>query len=182
MNASVLFSPTKAFEDAFHNENAKGALGIVLLTSLFLAIAGYLVLGNVFASAYLAVGNIIQWFVLAFFVWFFEFIHVRKKKHLVGVSFYQCLSVVGKLWTISLISAIIFVLTAFLTLLFGSGITIFLAVLLLLSTVVLTIAWLVASFKLIKVVLGVEKWKLVLNWIIINILYVITTGILLTIL
>ena len=170
MSASVLFQPTAAFEDAFHNENAKGALMVVLLTGLFTALAVYFISANIFTSAFTFLMNIIQWLVFAGFVWFFEFVHVRKKKHLVGVNFSQCLSVVGKLWTINLLAAIVFAFTSYFAPIASAGLVMFLGILLVLSSLILIVAWLIASFKMLKVVFGAEKLKLILNWIIINLL------------
>ena len=182
MSASVLFQPTAAFEDAFHNENAKGALMVVLLTGLFTALAVYFISANIFTSAFTFLMNIIQWLVFAGFVWFFEFVHVRKKKHLVGVNFSQCLSVVGKLWTINLLAAIVFAFTSYFAPIASAGLVMFLGILLVLSSLILIVAWLIASFKMLKVVFGVERGKLFVSWVLINILNGLTIGIITTIL
>jgi len=182
MSASVLFQPTAAFEDAFHNENAKGALMVVLLTGLFTALAVYFISANIFTSAFTFLMNIIQWLVFAGFVWFFEFVHVRKKKHLIGISYSQCLSVVGKLWAINLVGALVFALTALLGPMVSSGLLMFLGVLFILFSIILTVAWLVGSYKLLKVVLGINGSKLALNWIVLTILYGLTLGIILSLL
>jgi hypothetical protein len=182
MSYSVLFQPTKAFEDAFHNPNVKGALVIVLLTGLLTSLAVYLISGNLLTTLSSFIVSIVQWLVFAIFIWFFEFIHIRKKKRLLGVTYSQCLSVVGKLWTINFLGAIVFVVTAFFSPMVNSTLLLFLGVVLILSSVILTIAWILASFKMLKVVFGVEGGKLLINWLIISILNGLTIGVFTTLL
>ncbi len=180
MCASVLFSPTKAFEDAFHNADLKGAFGIVLIAGILMALASYFVLGNIYVSLYFFILNLVEWLIFSGFVWFFEFIHVRKKKHLIGVSYEQCLSVVGKLWAVNLVASLVFAFTAFLGPIVGSGLLMFLGILFILCSIILTIAWLIASYKMLKVVLGVSGLKLALNWIMLTVLYGLTIGIIIS--
>ncbi|MFA6064317.1 MAG: hypothetical protein WCW44_01600 [archaeon] len=182
MCASVLFSPTKAFEDAFHNEDIKGAFGIVLISGILMALASFFISANIYTSIYFVLLNFAEWLLFSGFVWFFEFVHVRKKKRLIGISYAQCLSVVGKLWAINLVGALVFALTALFGPMVSSGLLMFLGVLFILFSIILTVAWLVGSYKLLKVVLGVTGSKLALNWIILTILYGLTLGIILSLL
>jgi len=166
----VIFAPTKSFEGVFHNPNINSALIVVLTTGLFLGLATFFVTASLLPSIYMFGLNIIQWLVFAGVVWFFEFIHVRKRKRMMGTSFEQCACVVGKLWGINLIASVIIVLIAFCLNFISS---VFLAVLtpfILIIGMILLVSWVVASFLMLKVVLGVSGGKLLINWVIANIL------------
>ena len=170
MVSSVIFSPTKAFEEAFSNVNISGAIITVVLSALFLGLAAYWVSANLTAGVYFFISTIVQFLVLCALVWFFEFIHVRKRKMMVGTAFSKIVSVVGKIWLINLIGSIIFALMAFLVTHLNYFLLEIIGVIALVLTIVLVVAWIVASFRMLKVVLGVARGKLLINWIILNIL------------
>jgi hypothetical protein len=168
MGGNVFFAPTKAFQEAFDNPDVNSSLLIVLLAGLLLGIAVYLVLNDVVSSIFAFATNIIQWVVFSALVWFFEFVHMRKRRRMAGTSFSQCLSVVGKLWVINLAAGVLLFIVALLFPFLGDLSSLIIGVIFVLATIVLVIAWIVASFRMLKVVFGIEKGKLLINWIIIN--------------
>jgi len=174
MSGNVFMSPTKTFEDAFHNPDVSSALIIVLLAGVFLSLAAYLTTASWIVSVYLFIVNLAQWLILSAIVWFFEFIHVRKRKRLPGTEFSQSASVVGKLWVINLAGSVLLAIIAFILPFASVALMFVLGPLFVLVTLILIVCWVIASFKMLKVVFGKERWVLLINWLIINILNVIT--------
>jgi hypothetical protein len=170
MVTSVFLHPTKAFEEGYHNPNVESAVIVVLITAFLMALAVYFTMGNLFASVFMFAVNIIQWIIYSALVWFFEFVHVRKRKKMVGAEFSQILSVVGKLWIINLVGAAIFAIVAIVLPISSKFVLMILGPVLLLALLIVTVAWFVASFKMLKVVFGADRLKLVINWVILNFL------------
>jgi len=170
MVTSIFLHPTKAFEEGFHNPNVESAVIVVVLTALFMALAVYFTMHNLFASVFMFAVNIIQWIIYSALVWFFEFVHVRKRKRMVGADFGQVLSVVGKLWIINLVASFLFLFISLVLPNLGRGLLMVVGPLILVLLIVVTLSWFVASFKMLKVVFGADRLKLVINWIILNFL------------
>ena len=170
MAFDVVTSPTKAFESAFERPRLGVAAVVVLLTAILSALASYIFLSDVMQAGFLLVASLIQWFVFTVIVWFFEFVHVRKRKQLSGTKFSQVASVTSKLWTINLIGSILLVIMA---LIVPIGSNLLLAVLLpivLILFIVLVVGWIIGSVKMLKVVTGAKKGRLFINWLILVIL------------
>jgi hypothetical protein len=176
VSESVFFAPVKVFQSAFDSPDVSSALSVVLLTGLFLAAAVFLVLGDVVSIIFSFVSNLIQWIVFSALVWFFEFVHVRRRKRMSGTSFSQCLSVVGKLWLINFVLSVLFFAVALAFLLLGEELFFIAGAVFVLASIALVIFWIIASFKLLKVVFGVERGKLFVNWVILNIVNGLTVG------
>jgi len=172
MTGNVFMNPTKTFEEAFHNPSIGSALIVVLLAGIFLSLAAYFTTASLIVSVYLFIINLAQWLILSAIVWFFEFIHVRKRKRLPGTEFSQSASVVGKLWVINLAGSVLLAIIAFILPFASTALMFVLGPLFVLLSLLLIICWIVASFKMLKVVFGKEKWVLLINWIIINVLNV----------
>ncbi|MFA5931603.1 MAG: hypothetical protein WC821_04825 [archaeon] len=171
---NVLFSPTKSFEDAFHEPSMGSALITVLLSSVFISLAVFFMTSQLIPSAYFFVVNLVQWIVLSGIVWFFEFAHVRKRKKMTGTTFDQIASVVGKLWTINLVGSIFLAIVAFILPFATANLMNLLGPLLAIFAIIVLLSWLIASFKMLKVVFGVEKWKLLFNWVLVNLINIVT--------
>lgn len=171
---SVLFSPTKSFEDSFREPSMGSALIVVLLSSLFLALAVFFMTNQLISSAYFFVINLVQWVVLSGIVWFFEFVQVRKRKRMTGTTFEQIASLVGKLWTINLVGSIFLAIVAFILPFVGGTLMNLLGPTLAIFAILVLLSWLVASFKMLKVAFGAEKWKLLFNWVLVNLINMVT--------
>jgi hypothetical protein len=176
MGASVFFSPAKAFQSAFSDSNIESALFVVLVSGLLLGLAVFLLLGNVFSSVFVFVMNFVQWFIFSCLLWFFEFVHVRKRKRLVGTSFYQSLSAVGVLWRINLVYAFCFAVVSLISVYFNPDILFLAGVLFLFASLLLLIFWIVASFKLLEVAFGAGGKKIIVNWIVLNLINSLTVA------
>ncbi|MFA6269460.1 MAG: hypothetical protein WCW13_05090 [archaeon] len=173
---SIIFHPTKTFETALEVANVSKALIIVLLSGLFFGLAAFFLTAQLVPAIYLFIFAIVQWLVYSAIVWFFEFVHVRKRKKMVGTSFTQCACVVGELWKINLISSILAAFVAFIFPFSSDALLLVVGSIFMIIIVILVIAWIVASFKMLKVLVGVHKWKLVINWAIINLLNLMIIG------
>jgi hypothetical protein len=173
MAENIFTNPTKVFEESFNNPSISSALIVVLLAGIFLSLAAFLVTTSWLVSIYFFIINLAQWIILSAIVWFFEFIHVRKRKRLPGNDFSQSASVVGKLWVINLAGSVLLALVAFILPFASDSLMFILGPLFLLVSIVLIVCWLIASFKMLKVVFGKEKLVLFINWLIINILNIV---------
>jgi hypothetical protein len=176
MATSVIFSPTRAFEDAFDEPNSISAIIVVLLAGFFLGWAAYLVSTVFVAGVYFFLINLVQFLVLCAMVWFFELVHVRKRKMMTGTAFSKIVSVVGKLWLINLVGGLILFLMAYLVNHIQFYLFEVVGLIGCVIAIVLVVAWIVASFRLLKVVLGISGGKLLINWLILNILSAFITS------
>jgi hypothetical protein len=173
---NIVFHPTKTFQSALESPNMSRAVMIVLLTALFFALAGFFLTAKILPAVYLFIFTIVQWVVYSAIIWFFEFIHVRKRKKMTGTSFAQCASLVGELWKINLISGVLFAVIAFILPFSNSNVLFIVGAVFIIIALVLLAAWLVASFRMISVLVGVQKWKLIVNWVVINLLNILLVG------
>jgi hypothetical protein len=166
---NIIFHPTKTFEDAIEEHNFGSSIIIVLLTSLFLSLSAFFLTASVFWAAYAFAFSLIQWLVFSIIIWFFEFIHVKKRKS-VETTFAKCAAVVGRLWEINLIGSILVAAVTFILPIGGRSLMFFVVPIFLFLGVILLLAWIVASFRMLTVLFGAKRLKLVFNWIIINVL------------
>ncbi len=170
MIANTILHPTSAFESSFFEPNKRKAILVVSLASLFLSVAIFFLTASVIYSIFAFAINIINWFVFSGVVFFFEFAHAKKKSKKAENSFWKSACVTGTLWEINLFAYFVLAISAwFIPFIRGFFFNIAvgaLFVLLIFSVIV----WVIASFKMLKVVFGAERGKLLLNWIILMIL------------
>ncbi len=177
MVLSVLFHPTEVFKKVVSDSEGYSPWLVVILAGIFLAIIGYYSSsGNLFSGLYLFIANIVQWFILTVFVWFFVFVHSRKRKGLSEKGFTQSAVATGRLWTLTLATNIIMAIIS----IFYGLVTVFpinvLALIGVIVSIILTLGWIVASYKMLKVLSGISGGKLVVNWIILLILNMLTSA------
>lgn len=177
MALSVLFHPTEVFKEVASDTAAHSPWLVVILAGIFLALIGYYVsAGDIFSGIYMFIANLAQWFILTVFVWFFVFVHSRKRKGLSEKGFTQSAAATGKLWTLTLLTNIIMAIIS----IFYGLVTIFpfnvLALIGVIVSIILTLGWIVASYKMLKVLSGISGGKLFVNWIILLILNVVTSA------
>jgi len=170
MVLSVISSPTKAFESAFHNPRLGISLIVVLLAAAFFALASFLVFSDALLAAYFFIASLIQWLVFSVLVWFFEFVHVRKRSQLTGTNFFQIASVTSKLWTLNLASSILLAVIAFLLPRISEPLLTVVFAIVVICAVVLLAGWIVGSIKMLKVVTGASRARLFVNWLILIII------------
>jgi|GEM_PF-1866469 len=176
MVLSVLFHPTEVFKKVIAEPEEYSPWLVVVLAGIFLAIIGYYSSTDILAGVYMFIANIVQWLILTIFVWFFVFVHSRKRKGLSEKGFTQSAACTGKLWTLTLVTNIIMAIIA----IFFRVVTVFpfnvLALIGVIVSLIITIGWLVASYKMLKVLSGIGGGKLFVNWIILLILNVVTSA------
>lgn len=166
----LISHPTKAFEDAFSRPKLGAGAAVILLTAIFSALAGFVFFGNQVLAGYLFASSIIQWIVFSLIVWFFGFVHTGKKRSSAGTKFSNIASVTTKLWSVNLIGAFLLLVMA-LVLAQGSNMLLLVVfVVALILAIVLFIAWLIGSIKMLKVVTGAKRGRLIINWIILIVL------------
>ncbi len=170
MAFSVVFSPVKAFEDALVHPSGGAAFLTAIFAAVIFAVCSFLLTKEPIIAAFFLVLNFVQWLVLAVLVWFFSVAHVRKKKGGELVSFAQSASVTSKLWQINLMSSFL-MLVLILIMPFIPSLA-YLAVLIIFGVlfVVLFVGWIVASYKMLKVVTSKKGFALFINWIIVIVL------------
>ncbi len=170
MILNTIFHPTSSFEKSFFEPNGRKSMLVVALAGLFLSIAVFLLTTSVVYSIFAFAINIINWFVFSGVLFFFEFIHARKKSKKSDSGFLKSSSAVGTLWEINLFAYFILALGTWLIPIF-SGLMFNIAVGLFFALLILSvIVWVIASFKMLKVVFGAQRGKLLLNWLILMIL------------
>jgi hypothetical protein len=173
---SVLFHPTEVFKKVVLDPEDYSPWLVVLLAGIFLAIIGYFATANILSGVYMFIANLVQWIILTVFVWFLTFAHSKKKKGLIEKGFTQSAACTGKLWTLTLLTNVIMAIIS----IFYAYVTIFpfnvLSLIGVIVSIILTLGWLVASYKMLKVLLGTSGWKLFINWIILLILNVVTSA------
>jgi len=166
----ILTAPTEAFETAFDNPNAGRVLLVVLLTALISGFSSYLFLNSVTMGAFFFISSVVQWVVLTLVVLFFEFVHIKKKKGISGTHFAGVASATGKLWTLNLCSSVLLFVMLFVSTRLSEPLLTIVFLILLALLVVLFLAWIIGSLKLLKVVTSVTGAKLLINWVILLIL------------
>lgn len=167
---NTIFHPTSSFESAFLEPNNKKALMVVSLAGLFLAVAIFLLTYNVIYAGFAFVTNFLNWIIFSLILFFFEFVHARKKNKASVNGFAKASSVVGTIWEINLLAYLVMVL-GIIILPFVSGLLFnIVAGGLFVLLILLVIIWVIASFKMLKVVFKAKKGKLLLNWIILMLL------------
>lgn len=163
---NTIFHPTSSFESAFLEHNNKKSLLVVLLAGLFLALAVFLLTFNTIYSIFAFATNILNWIIFSVILFFFEFVHARKKSKATVNGFGKSLSVVGTIWEINLLAYFVMAVGVWLLpnlsgFLFNLVAGAFFVLLILLGLI-----WVIASFKMLKVVFKANRGKLILNWII----------------
>lgn len=167
---NTIFHPTSAFEKAFFEPNNKKSLLVVSLAGLFLALAIFVLTFNVVYSIFAFVTNFLNWIIFSVILFFFEFVHARKKNKAAENGFGKALSVVGTIWEINMV-AYIAIIVGSLIVVRLSGFMFTLAVgALFVLLILLAVIWLIASFKMLKVVFKAERGKLILNWLILMVI------------
>ena len=167
---SVLTHPTKAFTERFDEPRIGLALVVVLLTALVTFLASYVFLSNYLAAGVLCLTSIIQWFVFTLIVWFFGFAHNGRMKSKSKINFSQIASVTGKLWTINFASSILMLIMALVLPSASDVLLLIVAAVMVILLIVLSIGWIISSIKMLKVVTGAKRGRLVINWLILIIL------------
>jgi len=175
MLLDVFSSPGSAFESAFHEPNLSELRVIVLLSSLFLSLILFLLTADPFLAGFMFLINIIQWAVLSSVVWFFEFVHVRRRQRLNSPSFLQSASVASKLWAINIVGYIVIILWILLLPFIGPLSTLLFPLFVLILLLVV-LAWLVSSFKMVGFVCKANGFKLLINWVLLLFLNSIISG------
>lgn len=178
MAFSVLTSPSKAFEDAFANPHGGKIALVVLLTALVSAASSFLFLNNVILAGYFFVSSVISWFALTLVVWFFEFVHIKRRKGMLGTHFVEVASATAKLWTLNLAGAVLMLIMVLVSTRIADPLLTIVFFILIALMIIVFIGWLVASAKLLKFVTGSEGAKLLINWIILIILNAAVSGLL----
>jgi hypothetical protein len=166
----TVFHPTSSFESAFSSGNNKKALLTVSLAGLFLSIGIFLLTSNIIYSVFAFFLNIINWVVLSGIVFFFEFVHARKKSKSSVNGFVKSSSAVGVLWEINLLAYFLISLGAGIIPIFRGFLLNAAIGVLFVLLIFCAVVWIIASFKMLKVVFKAENGKLVLNWIILMLL------------
>ena len=167
---NTIFHPTSAFEKAFFKPDNKKSLLVVSLAGLFLALAIFILTFNTVYSIFAFITNFLNWIIFSVILFFFEFVHARKKTKAAENGFRKALSVVGTIWEINMV-AYVAIIVGVLVILRLSGFMQTLAVgALFILLILLAFIWLIASFKMLKVVFKAKRWKLILNWVILMIL------------
>jgi len=175
MILDIFSSPTQAFEMAFYEPNMSELKGVVFLSSFFLSLILFLLSGDLLIAGYMFIINIIQWVILSTIVWFFEFVHVRKKSRLDGPSFMQSAAVASKLWAINIIGYIVVILWILLLPFIGS-VSLVLFPLFVIVLLLVVIAWLISSLKMVAFLCKAKGLKLFINWILLLFLNGIISG------
>jgi len=170
MIVNTILHPTSSFETAFFEPKKGKALIVVSLASLFLAIAVFLLTGSLVYSGFAFAINLINWFVFSSVLFFFEFVHAKKKNKKNEKGFLKSASVCGVLWEINLAAYLLLVLGVWCIPFIGVSLFNIVVGLFFVLLIALVVIWVIASFKMLKVVFGAEKGKLVLNWIILMVL------------
>ena len=163
---STVFHPTSSFETAFFESNKQKAFLKVALAGLFLSLAIFFLTTSIVYSVFAFGINIINWLVFSGVLFFFEFAHSKKKSKKTSDSFWRSACVVGELWGINLIAYLILFIGVWLIPIFRGLLSNVLIGLLFVLLILLVIVWIIASFKMLKVVFGAQRGKLLLNWII----------------
>jgi hypothetical protein len=170
MIAETIFHPTRAFEKSFFESNKRKSIFVVALASLFLSLTIFLLTSSLVYSVFAFMINIVNWFVLSGVLFFFEFVHTKKKGRKGENNFWKCACVIGNLWELNLFAYFVLFLSVWLIPFFSGLLADVLVGVLFLFLILIAIAWLIASFRMLRVVFGVQKGKLLLNWIILMVL------------
>ncbi len=170
MIAETIFHPTKSFEKSFLEQNKRKAIIVVALASLFLSLTIFLLTSSLIYSVFAFIINIINWFVLSGVLFFFEFVHTKKKNRKNESNFWKSASVVGTLWELNLFAYIVMLFSVWLIPFFSGLLANILIGVLFILLIIIAVIWLIASFRMLKVVFGMQKGKLLLNWIILMVL------------
>jgi len=170
MIKNTIFHPTASFENAFFQPNERKAFLVVALAGLFLSVLVFLLTTSLVYAVFAFVINLINWFVFSGVLFFFEFAHTKKKNKKTEESFSKSSCAVATLWEINLLAYIILVLGVWLIPFFGGVLSNIAVGLLFVLLLVIVIMWVIASFKMLKVVFGAQRGKLLLNWIILMLL------------
>lgn len=170
MIATTIFHPTSSFEKSFFEPNKRKAVLVVVLASLFLSLAVFLLTTNLIYSGFVFITNIVNWFILSGVLFFFDFAHAKKKNKGSERIFWKSACVVGTLWEINLLAYLILVLGVWVIPFFSGLIANIMVAALFILLIFLAVVWLIASFRMLRVVFGAQKGKLLLNWIILMVL------------
>ncbi|MDD3085615.1 MAG: hypothetical protein PHY04_01680 [Candidatus ainarchaeum sp.] len=162
----IVFHPTNSFESAFNSEfDFKSVLTVIILSGLLLSASVFLLTSSLVFSIISFIINIVNWIVLSGLLFFFEFVHNKKRIKSSSKVFNRSLFVLSKLWKINLI---------FYSLIFGGCLLLpiingilfnVIAGIFFVALIILVISWIIASFKMLKIVLKINKLKLLINWI-----------------
>ena len=163
----IIFRPTASFELAVDSKfEMKSALLVIIFSGLFLSTSVFLLTNNLVVSIFSFIANIINWIILGWLLFFFEFIHIKKKTKS-SKGFNRSLFIVSELWKINLISYVLVFLGCLILPQLGSGFVFdVVAGIFFVLLIALVISWIFTSSKMLKVVLKISKWKLLVNWII----------------
>ncbi|MCX6803979.1 MAG: hypothetical protein NTY48_05430 [Candidatus Diapherotrites archaeon] len=167
MVAGVIFSPTRAFENAFNNSFSFISVLVPIFTSLLLALVVFGFIGDAFLAGFFFITGFIQWLIFILVIWFFEFVHIKKRAKLKSTEFRQFVSVVSKLWNINLVGSLLMALIVFVVFRLSQNIVFVLFPIIIVVMVILAVGWIVASGRMLKVVFGISGLKLLVNWILI---------------
>ena len=170
MISETIFHPTSSFEKSFLEQNKRKAILVVALASLFLSLTVFLLTSSLIYSVFAFIINIVNWFVLSGVLFFFEFVHTKKKSRKSESNFWKSACVIGTLWELNLFAYLVMLLSVWLIPFFSGLLADILVGLLFLFLILIAVVWLIASFRMLKVVFGVQKGKLLLNWIILMVL------------
>lgn len=174
----ALFSQTKSFEDAFHSPSVGYVLAVVIINAIILGAAAHQFSNNMLAGVFVLAVALVQWAVFAVLVWFFELIHVKRRRSAGDTHFVQSAGAVAKLWSINLASSVIAGVLVLLRFVLSESALYVVLIIAAILFVVLLIGWLVGSYKLIRIVTGASGAKLFVNWLIVIFLNWLLVGVL----
>lgn len=162
----IIFHPSRVLEGAFEDARTGRALAVIIFTALFTGAAGYFFLGSEVAAAFLFGSSILQWFVYFLVVCFLGFVHGAKKRSNKVPKAVQVFSAVGRVWELNLFSSFLVLVMVFVSQNAGGLFLDVCFVIALFLMIVLFVAWLVSSLKMVRVVTGVRGGALVFNWLV----------------
>ncbi|MEK6958536.1 MAG: hypothetical protein AABW59_00670 [archaeon] len=167
--ANVVLNPKEVFEEVMDEPKMADALKIVLISGLVFGIVGLILTQNVMALVAALLATTVQWFVFSGVLWLFEFMFKKKKKSFRERSFDEIASAAGKLWTLQLYFAFVALFSIIFIVIHLPFNFIFFG-LFVIAIIALFVAFVNASFTLVKVTLDADNSKAAVVWVLMMIL------------
>ena len=166
MSFKVFTKPREAFEEAIDKPNMAIALLIVIVTGVLIGIASYAYTASPVAIITAVLVMAVQWLIMSFLLWAFEFMFRSKKKGFKEKSFAEAASAAGTLWMVVLAAAVVFNVAM---LSFMAGLVILSAVFVIII-IGLFVLFMLASYSMVKVVLEAERGRAIVAWLLLMVL------------
>ncbi len=161
---NIFTNPTVALNRALKRNSILESLVTAIVAGILFGAAIFLQINNVLVIGVNIISMVVQWALICLLFWAFHIMFKEKKVR--ELKFGQVASAIGELWIIMIAIGVAWLAISFLV----NPATLGVAVIIFFLSLILTMMFFFYSYKLIKILVGQQKSRAIIAWLLVMIL------------